>query len=113
MNNVENSSKGAGLSRLIIASVIVISAFLYWTFSHRTASAEPMLMIGKGSSYEKEWARVDSLSSKGLYKSALDLSNQITARAKLENNNAQIVKGLMHRFKFSQMFQENSADFAI
>ncbi|HET6992965.1 MAG TPA: hypothetical protein VFJ43_16655, partial [Bacteroidia bacterium] len=113
MNNVENPSKSARLSRLIVASVIVLSTFLYWTFSHRTASAEPMLMIGKGSSYEKEWKRVDSLSAKGLYKSALDLSNQITERAKAENNNAQIVKGLMHRFKFSQMFQENSADFAI
>jgi uncharacterized protein YfaS (alpha-2-macroglobulin family) len=113
MNNVENSSKSLRLSRLIIASVLVISSFLYWTFSHRTASAEPMIFIGKGSSYEKEWTRVDSLSAKGLYKSALDLSNQIIVRAKAENNNAQIVKGLMHRFKFSQLFQENSADFAI
>ncbi len=113
MYTTENSPKTSRLPRLIIASVIVISTFLYWSFSHRTASAEPMIIIGKGSSYEKEWKRVDSLSAKGLYKSALDLSNQIVIRAKAENNNAQIVKGLIHRFKFSQMFQENSEDFAI
>ena len=113
MNKVENSPKSSRLSRLLIASVVVLTAVLYWTFNHGTASAEPMIIIGKGSSYEKEWQRVDSLSSKGLYKSALDLSNQIVDRAKTENNNAQIVKGLIHRFKFSQMFQENSAEFAM
>ncbi|MEO5644980.1 MAG: alpha-2-macroglobulin family protein [Bacteroidia bacterium] len=110
---MENSLKSTRLSRLLIACVVVFTAVLYWTFNHRTASAEPFIIIGKGSTYEKEWQRVDSLSSKGLYKSALDLSNQIVERAKKENNNAQIVKGLIHRFKFSQMFQENSAEFAI
>lgn len=113
MNKVENSPKSARLPRLLIACALVFTAVLYWTFNHRTASAEPLIIIGKGSTYEKEWQRVDSLSSKGLYKSALDLSNQIVDRAKKENNNAQIVKGLIHRFKFSQMFQENSAEFAI
>src|SRR6187551_2745938 len=113
MNKVENSPKSSRLSRILIACVVVFTAALYWTFSHRTASAEPMIIIGKGSTYEKEWKRVDSLSSKGLYKSALELSNQIVDRAKAENNNAQIVKGLIHRYKFSQMFQENSEDYAI
>lgn len=113
MNKVENSPKSARLTKLLIASVVVFTAVLYWTFNNRNANAEPLIVIGKGSTYEKEWLRVDSLASKGLYKSALDLSNQITDRAKKENNNAQIVKGLIHRFKFSQMFKENSADFAI
>ncbi len=113
MNKVENSPKSSRLSRLLIACVVVFTGILYWTFNNHDANAEPLIIIGKGSSYEKEWQRVDSLAGKGLYKSALDLSNQITDRAKKENNNAQIVKGLIHRFKFSQMFQENSADFAI
>ena len=113
MTTTENSSRQSRLPRLIIASVFVLSTLLYWTFNHRTASAEPMILIGKGSTYEKEWDRVDSLSGKGLYKSALDLTNQIYTRAKTENNNAEIVKALMHRYKFSQQFQENSADLAI
>ncbi len=113
MITTENSPSSSRLPRLILASVIVISTFLFWSFSHRTASAEPTIIIGKGSTYEKEWKRVDSLSSLGLYQSALNLSNQIIVRAKAESNNAQIVKGLIHRFKFSQMFQENSEDFAI
>lgn len=113
MNTTENSGSGTRLPRLIIASVVVICTVLCWSFSHRAAQAEPMIIIGKGSTYEKEWGRVDSLASKGLYKSALDLSNQIYERAKSEGNNAQIVKSLMHRFKFSQQIQENSADLAI
>jgi uncharacterized protein YfaS (alpha-2-macroglobulin family) len=113
MNQVENSPKSTRLSRFLIASVVALTAIIYWNFNHRDANAEPVIIIGKGSTYDKEWARVDSLSAKGLYKSALDLSNQIVARAKAENNNAQIIKGLIHRYKFSQLFQENSADLAI
>jgi len=113
MTTKKKSPKQGRLPRLVIASVFVLSTLLYWTFNHRTASAEPMLKIGKGSTYEKEWTRVDSLSNKGLYKSALDLTDQIYIRAKAEDNDAEIVKALMHRFRFSQQFQENSADQAI
>jgi hypothetical protein len=113
MNTIENPPASGRFARLLIASVLVLSSLLYWTFFHHPASAEPTIVIGKGSSYEKEWTRVDSLSNKGLYKSALDLTNQIYDRAKKENNNGQIVKALMKRFYFSNQFQENSPDLAI
>ncbi|HLG02165.1 MAG TPA: MG2 domain-containing protein, partial [Bacteroidia bacterium] len=101
------------LAKALVATFVVFSAFLYWRFYHNEAQAEPMLLIDKGSSYEKEWQRVDSLQGKGLYKSAYDLSNQIYARAKKEDNSAQVVKALIHRFKFAGAYQENSQDNAI
>lgn len=101
------------MPRLLMAATVVMAAFLYWQFYHQPANAEPMVLIGKGTSYDKEWNRVDSLAGKGLYKSALDLSNQIYDRAKAEKNNEQIVKALMHRFKFSDQFKENSAEQSI
>ncbi|HEU4719181.1 MAG TPA: hypothetical protein VFU15_15160, partial [Bacteroidia bacterium] len=113
MNNPPASGGSSRLPRLIVTSVFALAIVLARYFSGHTAQAEPMLIIGKGSSYEKEWNRVDSLADKGLYRSALDLTNQIYDRAKKENNSGQVVKALIHRFKFSQQFQENSEDFAI
>jgi uncharacterized protein YfaS (alpha-2-macroglobulin family) len=107
------SHPGNQLAKLLVASVFLLCGFLYFSFHHDTAKAEPSVLIGKGSSYFREWARVDSLSALGLYKSALDLTNQIYTRAKTENNNEQIVKALIHRFKFSDTFQENSEEFAM
>lgn len=113
MNMSASTATPARLPKFLAAAVIVLSAFLYWSFLYHPAQAEPKILIGKGTTYEKEWKRVDSLAGKGLYKSALDLSNQIYARAKTEKNDQQVVKALIHRFKFSQMFQENSAEFAM
>ncbi|HTL82077.1 MAG TPA: alpha-2-macroglobulin family protein [Bacteroidia bacterium] len=101
------------LPKSIVCIVVLVVGLLLWHFRHNTADAEPMFKIGKGTSYEKEWARVDSLNDKGLYRSALDLTNQIYTKAKAEQNNAQIVKALIHRYKFSERFQENSREFAI
>ncbi len=108
-----NPARESRLPQLIVASVFVLCAALFWTFNYQPVKAEPILNILQGSTYEKEWARVDSLAGKGLYKSALDLANKIYDKAKAENNNGQIVKALVHRFKFSQQFQENSEEFAM
>lgn len=58
--------------------------------------------------YTKNWKKVDSLSNKGLYQSALDLSNTIYKTAKTDNNAAQIVKSLIHRYKFMRQIEENA-----
>ncbi|TND10387.1 MAG: hypothetical protein FD123_29 [Bacteroidetes bacterium] len=69
-----------------------------------------MFVFPPGSTYEKEWKRVDSLEQKAQFKSALDLTNSIYQKAKTENNAAQIVKALMHRFKFSGQVEEASQE---
>jgi len=79
-------------------------------YSYENSQAEAMLLFPPGSTYEKEWKRVDSLAEKALYKDALDLTNAIYKKAKEENNAAQIVKALIHRFKFSGQVEEYSEE---
>ncbi|GAB4130891.1 MAG: alpha-2-macroglobulin family protein [Bacteroidia bacterium] len=95
--------------------VAVLMLIGLWAIGHyqSSANAEPKIIFPKGSTYEKEWKRVDSLSGEGLYKSALDLTNEIYKKAKKENNTEQTVKSLMYRFRLSQTFQENSEEKAI
>jgi hypothetical protein len=77
------------------------------------AAAEPAIYLVKGNSYAQEWQRVDSLENEGLYKSALELTNQIYDKAKKEANSPQVVKAILHRLKFEERFIEGSADRAI
>ncbi len=64
------------------------------------------LKFPKGSTYEKEWKRVDSLTNKGLYKSALDRVKMIYTQAKTDKNDPQIVKSILHRMKFERYIEE-------
>src|SRR3990172_6814310 len=67
-----------------------------------------LLIFPKGSNYVKEWKKVDSLTSKGLNKSALEVVNGIYDKAKIENNAPQFVKAIIHRMKFEQYIEEYS-----
>lgn len=59
--------------------------------------------------YQAYWNKVDSLQKKGLTKSAYELSIEIYAKAKKENNSAQMVKAIIHRMKFSAETDEESS----
>jgi len=108
------NAKTGRLTRLLAISSLVITAFLYFAiYQSPKAAAEPAVYLVKGNSYDKEWLRVDSLSRLGLYRSALDLTNQIYDKAKKENNSPQVVKAIMHRLKFEDTFVEGSEDRAI
>ena len=76
--------------------------------AYQTNSKPTLLIFPKGSSYEKEWKKVDSLAAKGLNKSALDVVNGIYDKAKSENNASQYVKAIIHRMKFEQYMEEYS-----
>lgn len=100
--------------RLLAIASLVVTAFIYLAiYQSPKAVADPAVYLIKGNSYEQEWARVDSFASKALWKSALDLTNQIYDRAKKENNSPQVVKAILHRLKFEDRFVEGSADRAI
>lgn len=90
------------------AAIIAVAVYL-----NNTTRAEAMYTFPKGSTYEKEWKRVDSLSDQGLNNDALTLTNAIYQKAKSENNAAQIVKSLMHRFRFSSQVEESSEQLAL
>lgn len=60
-----------------------------------------------GITYDREWKKADSLVGLGLSKSALAEVELIYAKAKTDNNAAQIVKTLMYRLRLTQQFEEN------
>ena len=89
------------LTIVSIAGAVTVTAY-------QTNSKPTVLIFPKGSTYEKEWKKVDSLAAKGLNKSALDVVNGIYDKAKTENNASQFVKSIIHRMKFEQYMEEYS-----
>ena len=58
--------------------------------------------------YEKAWKQVDSLENKGLPRSALEVVEKIYAVADEEQNDAQLVKALIHVMKYHDQIEEKS-----
>jgi uncharacterized protein YfaS (alpha-2-macroglobulin family) len=63
--------------------------------------------------YANEWRAVDSLTEKGLYKSALSQVETILKLAKNEKNGQQVVKALLHKGKFLAMLEEDGFEKAV
>src|SRR3569832_2431305 len=57
--------------------------------------------------FEQYWKQVDSLTKKGLSKSALEVVMDVYQKAKTENNPAQLVKAVIHRMKFQSFTEED------
>jgi hypothetical protein len=91
---------------LVLAIASILGAIT--VTAYQTSNKQSILVFPKGSTYEKEWAKVDSLTKKGLTKSALDVVNGIYAKAKTESNSSQFVKAIIHRMKFEQQMEEYS-----
>jgi len=66
------------------------------------------LHFNSSNDYKKEWATIDSLDSKGLPKSALELVNQIYHKAYTENNAAQVIKARIYQLKYRNMIEEDA-----
>lgn len=95
----------------IVMFVLLLTAAGIYSYKH--SHAEAMFVFPPGSTYEKEWKRVDSLVNIAQFKSALELTNGIYKKAKEEKNDAQIVKALIHRYKYSGQVEEFSQEKAI
>lgn len=97
-------------NKLFLIALIAISGLaMAFTITNYQKSKNNMLLIfPKGSNYVKEWKKVDSLTAKGLNKSALEVVNGIYDKAKIENNAPQFVKAIIHRMKFEQYMEEYS-----
>jgi hypothetical protein len=65
------------------------------------------LVFDYSATYSENWQAVDSLQKKGLYKSALQVVNEIFIKAKKESNHPQVVKAIMHKMKFNSFLLEN------
>jgi hypothetical protein len=99
--------KSNGLFFICLLAISVIATAFTLT-SYKKNKSNMLLIFPKGSSYTKEWKKVDSLTAKGLTKSALEVVNGIYDRAKAENNAPQFVKAIIHRMKFEQSMEEYS-----
>jgi uncharacterized protein YfaS (alpha-2-macroglobulin family) len=96
-------------SKTFLVALIAISAVAAaFTLTTNQKNKKMLLIFPKGSSYEKEWKKVDSLADNGLSKSALEVVNGIYAKAKEENNSSQFVKAILHRMRFEQQVEEYS-----
>jgi hypothetical protein len=62
----------------------------------------------KSDDYNAAWREVEKAESQGLTEDAQKVVQAIYERAKTDNNAAQIVKSLLHRYKFSSYNEENS-----
>lgn len=92
----------------LLALITVSAIAAAFTLSTNNKNKKMLLLFPKGSSYEKQWKKVDSLADKGLNKSALEVVNGIYNRAKSENNSSQFVKAIIHRMRFEQQVEEYS-----
>jgi uncharacterized protein YfaS (alpha-2-macroglobulin family) len=91
---------------VLIALASIAGAFS--VYSYKAVYKQTFLIFPKGSTYEKEWKKVDSLTRKGLTKSALEVVTSIYNKAKTENNAAQFVKAIIHRMSLEQRMEEYS-----
>lgn len=57
--------------------------------------------------YATEWRAIDSLEKQGLFKSALERTEALHARAKADRNGPQTIKALLFRGKFITMLEED------
>ena len=58
--------------------------------------------------YHVLWTQVEKLEIADTPKSALEIVSQIEAKAKAENNQAQLIKTLLFKSKFAMILEENS-----
>lgn len=94
----------------ILSSFLVTATGLYLFHAPKGVffNPKPLLIFPKGSTYEKEWKKVDSLTQKGLTQSALSVVEGIYTRAKSDSNAPQIVKAVIHRIKLESHMEEYS-----
>ncbi len=96
---------------LFMCSSLIAAAVGLYFFPAPNALFFPpktLLIFPKGSTYELEWKKVDSLTQKGLTQSALKVVEGIYAKAKSDNNAPQIVKAVIHRIKLESHMEEYS-----
>ncbi len=72
-----------------------------------TNTAMPNPAIFFEGDYASEWKIIDSLEQQGLFKSALERTEALFARAKSDGNGAQVIKTLLFRGKYATYLEED------
>jgi uncharacterized protein YfaS (alpha-2-macroglobulin family) len=87
---------------------ILAIAFIWLIFNPLQAQKPNKDMKTNSDYYTQTWQKVDSLLRQGLPKSALEVVNEIYARAQKEENSGQTVKALIHQMIYLQQVEEES-----
>jgi len=90
------------LPAILLLALVTVSSSLI----PRLSPLAPYLL--KGENYEKQWAQIDSLTRKGLTKSALEVVDVIFKDSKKNNNAPQFIKAVIHKMKFSSYLEEDA-----
>src|SRR3989344_5065193 len=106
-----NLKKVLSFAFICVSSMLISLSFLSNTYT-KPKVIEP-LVFEKGRDYAKLWKRVDSLTNKGLTKSALEVVNGIYTLAKKEDNAPQFVKAILKRMKLESYMEEFSLEKSI
>lgn len=97
--------KPIGIFLFVLLSVITSNLLM--------ANSSTKNNYGKEKDYEKLWKKVDSLSNKGLSKSALEVVTVIYGKAKSEKNTPQFIKAILHKMRFESAITEDFYPIAI
>jgi len=85
------------MRKLIFAIILIVSALL--------AASAPVRTIEDDLS--KTWIKIDSLESAGLYRSALNLAEQVYRDSRLHADQENEIKSLIYRLKYTQELEED------
>ncbi len=88
---------------LPFAKIVVLLFFLTTAFCSCAQTKKTM----PTHDYKNAWQQVTDFESKGLPESALKTVDEIYRQAKAESNDAQLVKAVIHQFKFKDQKEEN------
>lgn len=87
---------------------LFFGVIVFAAIKNRQIDKDSPLNYPQGSTYSKEWIKVDSLIENGLYKSALDIVKTICSSAKKQSNSPQFVKAILYKTKLISFLEENS-----
>jgi uncharacterized protein YfaS (alpha-2-macroglobulin family) len=94
----------------LLASAILLFSMVIASITMKT-NINPIdkpIHFASSNDFKKDWAKVDSLDSKGLPKSALEIVDKIYKKAYAENNAAQVVKARIYQLKYRNSIEEDA-----
>ncbi len=74
----------------------------------RRKNSGPLVFNYDSTGYTALWKSVDSLASKGLTRSVLEIADGIYEKAKKEKNAPQLIKAVLHKLKFESYIEEEN-----
>ncbi|MBN4072224.1 alpha-2-macroglobulin [Flavobacteriales bacterium AH-315-E23] len=92
---------------ILLLSFLVLGVSFIST-NNPLVRTKPILIFPKGSTYELEWKKADSLIAKGLNRSAYKVVEGIYEKAKEDINSQQVAKAIIYRIRLESNYEEEA-----